>query len=435
MVANNKHALQSRSDKVIERPSVEKRLKYEDEVKEAIAAAAAIDGSTLLDGYSAVQVFEESPTRTGLTYDDVIFLPGHVSFAADDVSLHCQVSRKIELKTPFVSSPMDTVTEASMAIGMALHGGMGIIHYNMSIKEQCAEVRKVKKFKNGFITEPTVLAPHNTLADVDAVKQQSGHSGIPITTDGRIHSKLVGIVTKRDIDFQEDRSLAIKDIMTTDLVVAKEPVSLSEANELLRKSKKGKLPVVNDAGELVSLISRTDITKAHDYPLSTVDAGESLLCGAAIGTRPNDRDRFLSLVEAGVDLIVVDSSQGDSVYQRDMVQWIKNMHPEIQVIGGNVVTRQQALHLIQAGVDGLRVGMGVGSICTTQEVCACGRPQASAVYHVSRLASQFGVPVIADGGVGNSGHIIKALSLGASCVMMGSLLAGTVRFTLLMHLR
>lgn len=377
------------------------------------------------DGHSAADVFEGSHNKSGLTYDDVIFLPGHINFGVDDVSLRSHISRKIALNTPFVSSPMDTVSEAAMAIGMALHGGMGVIHYNMSIEDQCAEVRKVKKFKNGFITEPTVLAPHNTLADVDEVKHLSGHSGIPITTDGRIHSKLVGIVTKRDIDFQEDRSLPISSVMTTDLVVAKEPVTLSAANEVLRQSKRGKLPVVNDAGELVSLISRTDITKAHDYPLSSVDAGKSLLCGAAIGTRPSDRDRFLALVEAGVDLVVLDSSQGDSIFQRDMVKWIKSEHPNIQVVGGNVVTRRQALHLIQAGVDGLRVGMGVGSICTTQEVCACGRPQASAVYHVSRLARQFGVPVIADGGIGNTGHIIKALSLGASCVMMGSLLAGT----------
>ncbi|KAJ8600541.1 hypothetical protein CTAYLR_007920 [Chrysophaeum taylorii] len=388
-------------------------------------AALAMDEAELQDGYSAADVFEGSKSQCGLTYDDVIFLPGHISFGVDEVELVSKISRKIAVKTPFVSSPMDTVTEASMAIGMALHGGIGIVHYNMSVEEQCAEVRKVKKFKNGFITEPTVLAPHNTLADVDRIKEQSGHSGIPITLDGRIHSKLVGIVTKRDIDFQEDRSIAISTVMTTDLVVAKEPVSLVEANELLRQSKKGKLPVVNEAGALVSLISRTDITKALDYPLSSVDAHKSLLCGAAIGTRLSDRDRFLALVDAGVDLVVLDSSQGDSEYQRDMIRWIKDIHPEIQVVGGNVVTRTQALHLIQAGVDGLRVGMGVGSICTTQEVCACGRPQASAVYHVSRLARKFGVPVIADGGVANTGHIIKALSLGASCVMMGSLLAGT----------
>ena len=356
----------------------------------------------------------------------MIVLPGMIEFGVEEVSLETKVTKKIALKTPFVSSPMDTVTESKMAIGMAQHGGLGIIHYNMPIEDQVAEVKKVKTFKNGFISDPVVMSPKQTIAELDEVKEKYGHFGIPITVDGLLHSKLVGIVTKRDVDFVEDREgTKIEEVMSTDLVVATEPVTLSEANALLATSKKGKLPVVNKDGELVSLISRTDLRKARDYPLSSVGADKSLLCGAAIGTRPNDRIRLAALVEVGLDVVVLDSSQGDSQYQKEMVKWIKATFPGLEVIGGNVVTRLQALHLIQAGVDGLRVGMGVGSICTTQVVCACGRPQASAVYHVSRLASQYGVPVIADGGVGNTGHIIKALMLGASCVMMGSMLAGT----------
>ena len=233
----------------------------------------------------------------------------------------------------------------------------------------------MKTYKNGFISDPVVLAPHNTLSDLDAVKEKYGHYGIPVTIDGRLHSKLVGIVTKRDVDFQEDRSVLVDSVMTKDVVTIQEPVTLAQANARLADCKKGKLPVVNADGELVSLISRTDLRKARDYPLSTVAASGSLLCGAAVGTRPNDRIRLAALVEAGVDVVVLDSSQGDSCFQKDMVRWIKSTYPLLQVIGGNVVTRQQAKHLIDAGVDGLRVGMGVGSICTTQVVCAWGGPK------------------------------------------------------------
>eukprot|EP00636_Phaeomonas_parva_P003178 CAMPEP_0118857376 /NCGR_PEP_ID=MMETSP1163-20130328/4503_1 /TAXON_ID=124430 /ORGANISM="Phaeomonas parva, Strain CCMP2877" /LENGTH=510 /DNA_ID=CAMNT_0006790681 /DNA_START=157 /DNA_END=1689 /DNA_ORIENTATION=- len=377
------------------------------------------------DGYSGSDVFEGGHGCTGYTYDDLILLPGHIDFAVHEVSLETKVTKNISLKLPMVSSPMDTVTEADMAINMALHGGLGVVHYNCTIEEQADFVRKVKKYKNGFITDPVCLSPEATIADVDQVKEAFGYSGIPITEEGKMHSKLLGIVSSRDVDFVEDRTTPLRNVMSTDLVTAQEGVSLREANELLRQAKKGKLPVVNEAGELIALISRTDLKKNRDFPNASYDSNKQLLVGAAIGTRPNDKNRLAALSEAGVDVIVIDSSQGDSMYQHEMIRFIKATYPHIDVIGGNVVTKRQALHLIECGADGLRVGMGIGSICTTQEVCAVGRAQASAVYKTSQLAARFGVPIIADGGVASTGHMMKALSVGASCVMMGSMLAGT----------
>lgn len=388
-------------------------------------AEATLDGDEYFDcGYSASQLFSGS---SGYTYDDLIMLPGHIDFAASSVALSSNFSRNIPVKTPFVSSPMDTVTEHKMAIEMSLMGGIGVIHYNNSIEEQAEEVARVKRFKNGFITEPQTLKPTDPISAVDAIKSKFGFSGVPITENGGMHSRLIGIVTNRDVDFVDDRSVLIKDVMTKaeDLFVAKESCSLEEANAELIKSKRSKLPIVNEKFELVALMSRKDLLKNRDFPLATKDSNKRLQVAAAIGTRPSDKQRLDALVAAEVDAIVVDSSQGDSMYQLEMVRHIKKKYPHIDVVGGNIVTTRQAKHLIDAGVDGLRVGMGVGSICTTQEVCAVGRPQATAVYHVSQIARKRGVPVIADGGIANTGHICKALALGASMVMMGSMLAGT----------
>jgi len=375
-----------------------------------------------LDGLSGEQLFSH---REGYTYADYIILPGHINFAAEDVSLQTQVTKKIKLNLPFISSPMDTVTEAQMAIHMALFGGLGIIHCNNTIEEQCAEVRRVKRYENGFILDPFCLPPNATLADVDMIKAKHGFSGIPVTENGALGGRLVGIVTTRDHDFVKDRSTPVMEVMTTDLVVAEVGCSLQEANQLLMDSKKGKLPVVNKKRELVALISRKDMRKNRDFPDASKGDDKRLLVGASVHTRPDDKLRVKALAEAGVDVVVIDSSQGDSTYQEGMVKFIKENFPQLQVVGGNVVCVTQAKNLIKWGVDALRIGMGSGSICTTQEVMAVGRPQATAVYHVCKYASKYGVPCWADGGISNIGKIAKALACGASAVMMGSLLAGT----------
>src|SRR3990167_5520560 len=370
------------------------------------------------NGLDAKTFFEG---QGGITCNDFILLPGHIDFALDAITLETNLTRNIKIKRPLVSSPMDTVTEARMAICMALLGGIGIIHYNNTIEEQVKEVRRVKRFENGFITDPVVLSPNHTIRDVDMLKETHGFSGIPITEDGTLNSKLVGIVTKRDIDFEEDRTKLLRQLMT-----APTGISLSEGNKILKESKKGKLPLVNKQGRLVSLLSRTDLLKNEDFPFASKNKDKQLLVGAALSTREEDKERLAELAKADVDVIVIDASQGDSIFQINTIKYIKKTYPHLEVMGGNVVTAKQCKSLIDAGADALRIGMGSGSICITQDTLSVGRAQGSAIYHTAKFSKEYAnIPVMADGGIAHIGHIVKALSLGASAVMMGGLLAGT----------
>ena len=272
------------------------------------------------NGLDAKTFFE---CQGGITYNDFILLPGHIDFSLDEITHETNLTRNIKIKRPVVSSPMDTVTESKMAISMALLGGIGIIHYHNTIDGQVKEVRRVKRFENGFITEPVVLGPNNTIKDVDNLKETYGFSGIPITEDGTLNSKLIGIVTKRDIDFERDRTKKLKEVMTTQLVTAPAGISLAEGNKILKESKKGKLPLIDKNGRLVSLMSRTDLLKNEDFPFASKNKDKQLLVGAALSTREEDKERLSELVKAGVDVIVIDSSQGDSVFQINTIKYIK----------------------------------------------------------------------------------------------------------------
>ncbi|MCL2856991.1 MAG: IMP dehydrogenase [Oscillospiraceae bacterium] len=357
----------------------------------------------------------------GLTFDDVLLVPSYTDFMPAQADISVRLCRDIRLSAPLLTAAMDTITESSMAIAMAREGGVGIIHKNMSVERQADEVDKVKRSENGVIVNPFSLTPEDHVYDAEALMGKYRISGVPICQNG----KLVGIITNRDMRFISDMNLQIKTVMTSEnLVTAPEGTTLVEAQEVLRRHKIEKLPIVDDKGYLKGLITIKDIEKMSRYPHSARDSGGRLLCGAAIGVTKDMIDRIDTLVKAEVDLLSLDSAHGDSKNIIDAVGAIKNKYPDVPLVAGNIATAEAAEHLIEAGADCLKVGMGPGSICTTRVVAGIGVPQISAIYEVACVAAKKNIPVIADGGIKYSGDIVKALAAGASAVMMGSLLAG-----------
>jgi IMP dehydrogenase len=368
-------------------------------------------------------IMTESPkfSPVGLTYDDVLLLPAHSDLMPSEADTGAQITRKYRLRIPIVSSPMDTVTEARMAIAMARQGGVGVLHRNLSIEDQTQQVDLVKRSEAGMITDPVTCSPEATLADVDRLCAHYRISGVPVTSDDGI---LLGIVTNRDIRFESDMSRRVDQVMTKmPLVTAPVGVAAEEALRLLKEHKIEKLPLVDPGGRLRGLITVKDFTKSEKFPSATKDEGGRLVVGAAVGVGEDAKLRAQSLIEAGVDFLIVDTAHGHAQSVLDMVRQIK-ANADIEVIGGNIATRAGAQALIDAGVDGVKVGVGPGSICTTRVVAGVGVPQVTAIYEASLAARPAGIPVIGDGGLQYSGDIAKAIAAGADTVMLGSLLAG-----------
>ena len=357
----------------------------------------------------------------GITFDDVLLVPAYSEVIPNQVDVSTHLTKKVKLNIPFMSAGMDTVTEHRMAIAMARQGGIGIIHKNMSIEAQAEEVDKVKRSENGVITDPFYLSPEHTLKDADELMAKFRISGVPIT-EGK---KLVGIITNRDLKFEEDYSKKIKECMTSEhLVTAKEGVTMEEAKRILAKARVEKLPIVDENFNLKGLITIKDIEKQIKYPNSAKDDHGRLLCGAAIGITANVLERTEALVNAKVDVVVLDSAHGHSANVLNCVKMIKEKFPDLQVIAGNVATGEATRALIEAGVDAVKVGIGPGSICTTRVVAGTGVPQITAVMDCYAVAKEYGIPIIADGGIKYSGDVTKALAAGGNVCMMGSMFAG-----------
>ncbi len=357
----------------------------------------------------------------GITFDDVLLVPSYSKVIPNQVDLSTYLTKSIQLNIPMMSAGMDTVTEHRMAIAMARQGGIGIIHKNMSIEAQAEEVDKVKRSENGVITDPFSLTPEHTLLDADNLMAKFRISGVPIT-EGK---KLVGIITNRDLKFETDFNKKIKESMTSDgLITAREGITLEEAKQILAKARKEKLPIVDENFHLKGLITIKDIEKTIKYPLAAKDSQGRLLCGAGVGITANVLDRVAALVEAKVDVIVLDSAHGHSDNVIQSVKMIKEKYPALQIIAGNVATGEGTKALIEAGADAVKVGIGPGSICTTRIVAGIGVPQVSAIMNCYEVAKEYGVPIIADGGIKYSGDMTKAIAAGGNVCMMGSIFAG-----------
>ncbi len=357
----------------------------------------------------------------GITFDDVLLAPAYSEVTPNMVDITTRLTNKIKLNVPLMSAGMDTVTEHRMAIAMARQGGIGIIHKNMSIQAQAEEVDKVKRSENGVITDPFYLSPDNTLEDADRLMAKFRISGVPITVGHR----LVGILTNRDLKFEEDYSRKISECMTSEgLVTAKEGVTLEEAKKILGKARKEKLPIVDENFNLKGLITIKDIEKTIKYPLSAKDDQGRLLCGAGVGVTHDILDRVDALVASKVDVIVIDTAHGHSANVLKTVRMVKDAYPDLQVIAGNVATYEATEALIKAGVDCVKVGIGPGSICTTRVVAGIGVPQISAIMDAYEAAKKYNIPIIADGGIKYSGDVTKAIAAGANVCMMGSMFAG-----------
>ena len=358
----------------------------------------------------------------GITFDDVLLVPAYSEVIPNDVDLRTQLTKKIQLQIPLMSSGMDTVTEHRMAIAMARQGGIGVIHKNMSIEAQAEEVDKVKRSENGVITDPFSLSPEHTLDDADKLMAKFRISGVPICEG----TKLVGIITNRDLKFETDYSKKIKESMTSDgLITAREGITLEEAKKMLAAARKEKLPIVDENYNLKGLITIKDIEKTIKYPNSAKDSQGRLLCAAAVGVTPDITDRVDELVKSKVDAVVIDTAHGHSANVLKTFKLIRDKYPDLQVIAGNVATRSGTEAMIKMGVDAVKIGIGPGSICTTRVVAGIGVPQITAIMEAYDVAKEYGIPVIADGGIKYSGDITKALAAGANVCMMGSLFAGT----------